>query len=257
MLIKTLVNIRNFIDRKVKFPFVKKGDTVIQVGFEMSSPNLTTDLFLMQKAVGNTGLTIGVDPDPLNIADAAAIAEKHKLNVKLIQSATFSKYGKGEMIMGHRAGGNILDCVPTDADMIQTDRRVEVEFDTLDSLMAKASVDVVKISFVNITNNGAEYDTLIGMRNILKEAENLEISMIAGRPGKMGLIDGRSDVEVKTEFLNTQGYKTKFYRFNQLLWCSINHMYILREFWKNDKTMEGVLFAVKKDKNFSPIQSYS
>lgn len=256
-MIKTLVNIRNYIDRKVKFPFVKKGDTVIQVGFEMSSPNLTTDLFLMQKAVGNSGLTIGIDPDPLNIADAGAIAEQKKLNVKLIQSATYSEYGNGEMIMGRRSGGNILDCVPKDADMIHTDRKIEVEFDTLDNLIAKAGVDFKKISFVNITNNGAEYETLIGMTNILKEADDLEISMIAGRPGKMGLIEGRSDVEVKTEFLNECGYKTKFYRFNQLLWCSINHMYILREFWKNDKTMEGVLFAVRKDKNFSPIQSYS
>ncbi|HIA12494.1 MAG TPA: hypothetical protein EYN69_10555 [Flavobacteriales bacterium] len=147
--------------------------------------------------------------------------------------------------------------MPKDPDMIHTDRRVEVEFDTLDNLVAKAEVDLRKISFVNITNNGAEYDTLIGMTNILKEAEDLEISMIAGRPGKMGLIDGRSDVEVKTEFLNKHGYKTAFYRFNQLLWCSINHMYILKEFWKNDKTMEGVLFAVRKDKSFSPIQSYS
>ena len=72
----------NAIDERLKFPALQKGETAIQLGFDMSAP-VTSDLFLLVNRVGKNGLVIGIDPDPRNVAAAHLIVERQKYPIQL------------------------------------------------------------------------------------------------------------------------------------------------------------------------------
>jgi FkbM family methyltransferase len=252
-----LIDIHNCIDGFLKFPNLKKGDTGIQIGFDLSSKNLTSDLWIMSKRVGKTGHVIGIDPDPFNHSAIKPILEREGVKFTLVQKGTYNEKTKSKLIIAKRSSWNKLDVVDSEDSPNFTDKKIEVSLDTLDNILDDLKCDKNRISHVNITNNGAEYDTLKGMTKLLQNNEGLTITVIAGRQGKMGVIDGKPDYEIISDFLSSNGFKIKFYRMSQLFWWGFVHQLLLKRKWVFGKTPYGVIIATKGKNKRKWYQSYS
>ena len=247
----------NKIDGFVKFPNLHKGDIGVQVGFDLSSKNLVTDVLKMHYRTGNQGLVIGIDPDPVNHQRLKPVIEGRKLNVKLIQTATHSEKKNGKLVLGKKASHNILDEFNNDNSAVLSDDIVEVPMNTLDNIISETGVDYSRIAHINITNNGAEYDTLKGMNEIFEKCPDLNLTVIAGRPGKIGEIDGRPDDQVITEFLKGKGFKCRFRRINESFWWGFVISLLLKRKWVFGKQDYGIVMASRGARKLKWYQSFS
>lgn len=251
-----IVKARNILDGSLKFPLLKQNDIGVQIGFDLSSPNLTTDLIVMARRVGLGGKVIGIDPDPANHEAITRVIAKHNLPIQLVQKGTYSESTNEKLILARRSSWNILPQYHDDEK--QTDKRtVEVELDTVDNILDNLGVPLDKVKHINITNNGAEYATLKGMKHILSSAQNISITVISGRQGKIGQVGEKRDVDAVTELLRDHGFTTKFYRSTQLLWWGIVHQVLLKRKWPFNKPAFGVIMAHKGSAKQKWYQSYS
>lgn len=245
------------IDGHLKFPSLKKGDTGIQVGFDMTSP-YTSDLFEMSGKVGKKGLVYGIDPDQWNhrVADQMIGGKKYR-NIRLILLATFSHKTEARLLFGKKASWNQLDNIAIDETVDFSGEEREVRLDTLDNIFREHQIDIHRVAHVNITNNGAEYHTLKGFENGLKEAKHLALTVVAGRHDASGMIDGKPDYQLITAYLHSLGYRTRFRRIHQLFWWGFCVKLLINRQWIYNRENYGVIFAVKGRKRIPFYQSFS
>jgi len=247
----------SIVDALVKFPSLRKGSTGIQVGFDMSYPN-TSDLFEMSRKVGSKGRVYGIEPDPWNHQVAEEIISRKKYgNVKLIPMATFSEKTKARLLFGKKASWSQLDNISIDETVDFSGEEKEVQLDTLDNIFTQYQIDVHQVDHINITNNGAEYHTLRGFENGLREAHHLGLTVIAGRYDASGTIDGKPDYELIVSYLQSLGYNTRFRRIHQLFWWGFCVKLLINRKWIYNKRNYGVIFAVKGTKRIPFYQSFS
>lgn len=244
------------IDAKLKFSNLKPNKIGIQLGFDMSAP-VTSDLFLMSKFQKNKGLVIGIDPDPENNLFAQKIIDTQKLNIKLIQKAVFSEKGKTILKIAKKASWNQIERVKISEFHLFTDKEIEVELDTLDNIISENNIDIQDIDVINITINGAEFDSLKGMKNILEKAENLFIIVVAGRSEKTGTINGKADYKVITDYLKSFGFVTSFKRKSDFFWWGFIISKMMKRQKLDKKNNYGVVFASKGNKKIKWFQSFS
>lgn len=256
MIKKSFWKLFTLIDARLKFPNLKKGDIGIQLGFDMTAP-LTSDLFTMYKKVNPKGKIIGIDPDPFNHQIALEIINKKKYNIDLIQKGTYSKKDITKFMIGEKSSWNQLKNVPKDSTVLFTGREMDVEIDKLDSIIEQVNINIKDISHINITINGAEYDTLIGMDKVLSESKNLSLTVIAGRHDESGTINGKPDYELIIPLLHSYGFITKFKRMNQLFWWGFIVKCLLNRQWIYNQPNFGVIMAVKGSKKLKWYQSFS
>lgn len=247
----------SMVDQALKFPQLKKGETGIQVGFDMNSAT-TSDLFEMSRRVGKNGMVIGIDPDEWNHEIAKALIKKQNYsNIKLVQCGTFSEVTKATFLFGKKASWSQLGNIPIDETVDFSGRKTEIQLETLDNIINKLNIDVKRIGHVNITNNGAEYFTLKGFEKGLSSASNLALTVIAGRYDSSGIIDGKPDYEVILEYLASLGFKTKFKRIHQNFWWGFCVKLIINRQWVFNRKNYGVIFATKGKKRIPFYQSFS
>ena len=253
----------DFIDRHKKFLNVlSKGDCAIQVGIDMDSTT-TSDVFHMAKMVGESGVVIGIDADPKNIVRARKMAENYPCKVILINKATYSQKSVLQMHIGKRAGWNRLEAVGVEVEEAEevSKEKITVEADTLDNILSGLQIPYEQVSHINLTINGAEYETLRGMTTLLEQSKDLSINVIAGRPGKVGIIHGMPDHEAIAGLLQQYGFRTKFKRFKEFFWDGFIKYYlfkgVFRGKWRCHEIFRGVVMAKKGKKEFSLFESYS
>jgi len=244
------------IDAHLKFPNLKNNEIGIQLGFDMTYP-ITSDLFTMQKRIIHNGKIIGLDPDPFNHKTANQIIEDQKLNIQLIQKGTYSKKDSVQFLMGKKSSWNQLEIVPKDSTVEFTGNEITVEINTLDSILEDHQVDIQKIGHINLTINGAEYDTLLGMKKILSEPKNLSLTIIAGRHDESGAINGKKDYELILPLLQSYGFTVKFKRINQLFWWGFIVKLLVNKKWIYNQPNFGVIMAGKGTKKPKWYQSFS
>ena len=244
------------IDERLKFPALKKGETGIQLGFDMSAP-VTSDLFLMAHRVGPGGKVIGIDPDPRNHAIAKSIIEKNNYPVQLMHKAVYDHAGTMTLLLGEKASWNQLNIFPPDEEVNFQSSTIQVEMQTLDAMVAENNMDISRIGHINITVNGAEYGALKGMEHILSAAENMAITVIAGRADATGTINGKNDYEAISELLQSHGFTTRFVRMEQLFWWGFIVNFLMKRRWIFRRSSYGVVMAVKGNKKIPFYQSYS
>ncbi len=243
-------------DGKLKFPYLK-GDCIgIQLGFDMNYP-VTSDLFTMQNKINKNGLIIGIDPDPRHHKIAQEIIHKNQLNIRLVEKGTASKKGKLKLLYGAESSWNQLESVEVDSKINISDNSIEVNTETLDQIVQELKIDVAKIAHINLTINGAEYDTLLGMAQLLESCKNLSLTIIAGRPEVNGIINGKPDFEVISELLKQHGFTTKFKRIHQLFWWGFVVKLLLNRKWIYSKDNFGVIMATKGNHKLKWYQSFS
>lgn len=246
----------NFITRILKFPNLKKGEIGIQLGFDMSAP-VTSDLFLMCNRTKRNGLVIGIDPDSNNHIIAKKIIANNNYNTKLVHKATYSEKDKTKIYKAKKAGWNQIEKVNLANKHLFTGEFEIIETDKLDNIVDELNIKIEKISHINITVNGAEYDTLIGMHNILSKSKNISITVIAGRYTSTGTINGKPDYIVITDLLKSYGFKVVFKRINQLIWWSFFTKLIINRKWVYNKKNYGIIMAGKGTKKPKWFQSYN
>ncbi len=246
----------NFITRNIKFPNLKKGEIGIQLGFDMSAP-VTSDLFLMCKKATEKGLVIGVDPAIENHISAQKIIEKNNYSAKLVQKATFSEKGKTKIYKAKKAAWNQIENVQLSNKDLFTGESEIIETDLLDNIVNELDINIENIGHINITVNGAEYDTLLGMQNILSKSNNLNISVIAGRYTSTGTINGKPDYVAITDLLTSYGFKVIFKRINQLVFWGFFTKLLINRKWVYNKKNYGVIMAGKGTKKTKWFQSFN
>ena len=251
------VRLFNRLDSLVKFPNLRSGEVGIQVGFDMSSKNFTTDVIKMYYRVSNTGKVIAIDPDPRNHALLKNIIEKNSLNIALIEKATFSVRKKSNLLISQRSSHNRVKSIQSDSSPQNTISSIEIELDTLDNIIEVLNVDYSRIRHINITNNGSEYQTLLGMNTIFEKCKNLNLSIISGRPGKLGEINGKNDYKVIIDFLQRRGFTCKFIRMNNSIWWGIIINLIVKQKWIYNKQRYGCILASRGDRKLKFFQSFS
>jgi hypothetical protein len=251
------VKVHNLLDGILKFPNLKSGEVGIQVGFDMSSPNPTSDLIVMAHRTGKNGIALGIDPDPANINTIKSWGNYLNLKMTLVQKGTFSEKTSQKLIMAKRASWNILSSVDTDKSDAFTDETIEVGLDTLDNIIEDLKIPIERIGHINITNNGAEYDTLLGMKNILTNSSNLALTVIAGRPGKIGEVKGEKDYKAIGELLDQYGFVHKLKMKSELLWWGLVHQRIMKGRPYKGKSDFGIIMAGKGNKKSKFFQSFS
>ncbi|SNT24273.1 methyltransferase, FkbM family [Ekhidna lutea] len=245
----------NKIEGILRFPNLKSGEIGIQVGFDLSQKNLTSDLFRMSSRVSPTGMVIAIDPDPANHERLKEVMERKKLNFTLIQKATYSKKTSNKLILGTRSSYNKLDIVQSDSSPSYTNDSIEVEMDTLDNMVEALNIDYSLIKHICITNNGAEYETLLGMETIFEKCENLNLTIASGRTSKMGEINGRRDHIVISEFLANKGFTSKLIRLNKSFWSGFVIHLIAKRKWVFNKKRFGFIIAARGDRKLKFYQS--
>lgn len=245
-----------FIDERLKFPQLKSGEIAIQMGFDMDAP-VTSDLFLLQKRVTNSGQVIGIEPDPSNREKAQAIIDEKKLNISILPYAISEKELTAEFVLGKKKGWNQLDLLPKLNEESFTENVLDVECKPFDALMKIGDVDVERIGHINMTINGNEYPALLGMQSFLESCNGVTLTIIAGRPDKTGTIGDESDYVVIQRMLNQFGFKTKFKRINRSFWWGFVNNLMLRGKWVFNKPTYGVIMAAKKSKRLKFYQSFS
>lgn len=244
----------NKIEGVIRFGSLKAGEIGIQVGFDLSSKNLTTDVMRMSSRTSDSGLVVAIDPDPTNHTKMQEIIDRKNLNVKLIRKATYSKSTNSKLILGTRASYNKLDVIPSEDSPSYTNETIEVEMCTLDSIVEELNLDYARIRHICITNNGAEYETLLGMSTIFEKCPNLNLTIASGRPLKIGELNGRRDHEVISEFLQERGFATKLIRLNRSFWNGfVIHIFVKRK-WVFSEERFGFIIAARGDRKLSLLQ---
>ena len=253
-----LIFFKNFskIDAILKFPNLKQGEIAIQVGFDMTSA-VTSDLFELYQRVTPKGTVIGIDPDPRNHVIANEIIIKNKLNITTIQKGTFSEKGQTNLLLGKISSWNQLDNIPIDTSADYEEKEIIVDIDTIDNIVKDLNLDIEKISHINLTCNGAEYNTLLGAKNLLENAKNISLTIIAGRYDESGTLGGKPDYELILKFLEDLKFNTKFKRMHQFFWWGFIVRTLINRDWIYNKNNYGLIMAYKGRKKTKWYQSFS
>ncbi len=157
----------SYIDQYVKFPSLKKGEIGIQVGFDMFSP-VTSDLFAISRKVGEKGVVYGIDPDSWNHAIAREfISQKKIANICLLKTGTYSEKKRSKFLLRKRSSWSQIGNIPIDETVDFSDKEIEIQLETLDDIIEQNGIDVKRIGHFHITNNVAEYYTLVGFKKSL------------------------------------------------------------------------------------------
>ena len=244
------------IDGALKFPQLKNEEIGVQLGFDMSSA-ITSDLFTMHQRVQPKGYVIGIDPDPFNHKEAQEIIDEKQFNINLIQKATYSKKDTTQFLFGEKSSWNQLNIIPIDSTVNFSGKEITVELETLDDIIENLTIDLQKLGHINITINGAEYHTLLGMENILSKSKNLSLTIIAGRHDESGTINGKKDYELILPLLHSYGFTTKFKRINELFWWGFIVKTLVNRKWIYNQPNFGVIMAGKGNKKPKWYQSFS
>lgn len=238
-----VVRILNKTESLLKFPNLKRGDIGIQVGFDMSSKNLTSDVIQIHHRTTKKGRVVAIDPDPQNHSQLIKLIERNNLSITLIQKATHSRTGVSNLTIGNKSSFNILDQYKKGESSSYTNQQIEVEMDTLDHILKDLNIDYSRVKHICITNNGAEYDTLLGMQEIFEHCYDLSLTIASGRPNALGEINGRRDYEIIIDFLTQKGFKTKLIRLNHSFWRGIVVNLISKRKWVFGKKRYGFIMA--------------
>jgi len=244
------------LDAHLKFPTLKKGELGIQLGFDMAYP-VTSDLFTMHQKVAPSGKIIGIDPDPRNHTIAQKIINDNNYSIDLIQKGTFNKKDQVTLLIGEKSSWNQLNVIPKDSTVDFTEKEIHVEVDQLDNIIKEEGIGIDKIAHINLTINGAEYHTLLGMKNILTTANNITLTIIAGRHDESGTIEGKQDYELILPLLHSYGFTTKFKRINELFWWGFIVKLLVNRKRIYSQPNFGVIMAAKGNKKIKWYQSFS
>lgn len=211
----------------------------------------------MYTRTGQEGLIIAIDPDPLNHEKLKGLITSRNLSIKTVQKGTYSHQTIEKLILGTRSSYNKLESIKGDPSPSYTDQYLEVDLDTLDNIIAELNIDYSKIRHINISNNGAEYHTLLGMEEIFRKCHNLNLTVISGRPFQLGQINDRRDYDVVIDHLTNLGFTCKYINMKNSIWWGFVNKLLIKRTWIYNKPVFGIIMAYRGDRKLKFYQSFS
>ena len=152
--------IKNLYLDKLK---LNKGDYVLDVG-----ANAGLFAVLASKEVGNNGKVICFEPSKDNIVNIKKNLKFNNIkNVIIIPKGTYSKKTELKFYIHNEDFCNSIF-----EDEFKNEKNIKkilkIKVDTVENILKSFKVDYRKINFVKLDNEGAEFETLKGMKKLLK-----------------------------------------------------------------------------------------
>ncbi|MGM5483431.1 MAG: FkbM family methyltransferase [Nanobdellota archaeon] len=203
------------------YKVLKPGDIAVQAGCRLDEFN--SQALDIARVVGKKGTVIVIEPEPNNIKILKKYSKHFKAKFIIVKKALFDV--KKEMIfeVTNAKKVNRLVNIPGSKNwgknlkFFKNTKKIKVISDNLDNILKEHNINPQNISYVNLTINGAEYNSLKGMTNLLSKNKSMSITVVAGRirnkKEDIGYINGEKDEIVISKFLKKYGFKTKFRRF--------------------------------------------
>lgn len=141
---------------------INKGDYVLDIG-------ANSGLFSIQASekVGNTGKVICFEPSKENLINLKKnLQMNHINNVIIIEKGTYFEKKTLNFYLHKEDFCNSIYKEEHSKDQIKG--VVSINVDTVENLLQESFINKKKIKFIKIDNEGAELDTLNGMKSILK-----------------------------------------------------------------------------------------
>lgn len=230
---------KKYAARNKRFSFTKvlhKGEMVAVQGGVAVNPEKRkrmwydnySDLWTIARHMGPKGIIIAFEPTPgavEKIEDIISVSN-FKCNFHIVGKGLFSKKQNAvKFVEGKHTGlDRLRDIRDSESwfDQPQDDTELTtVATETLDNFLKEKNIDPKKVGYVNLTINGAEYDALQGMTNLLQESEDISITLACGRDyegngsNDIGFINGEPDHIVIKRFMMSYGFKVKLHRFTE------------------------------------------
>jgi FkbM family methyltransferase len=213
--IRRLYTLYTYLQRNLGlYGVLKPADTAIQAGVSTDTP--WSQEYDIARLVPK-GTLVAIEPDPRNIKILSGRFREFDADVRLVGKATFSRSKNMKLYLGkNKSWTRIPKPWKSYRNVRFRKDQYDVQADTIDNILKELKIPCSKVGYVNITNNGAEFDTLKGMTRLLKESRNICISVIAGARGNTdALIGGRPDEEVIMDFLKAYGFRARFRGFHK------------------------------------------
>lgn len=190
-----------------------------------------SQLWMIAKHMGPKGVVVAVEPNPdiaEKIKDVISVSNFKCSFIVVNKALASSNEESVKFQLGSNLGQARLHDIRNSETWWNQETRgnnmIEVPTTTLDEIFREHKLDPTKVAFINLTINGAEYDALLGMKNVLQKAKDICVSTVAGRENEgykgkealdIGYIEGRPDYEVMTEYMEQFGYKSNLVRYTE------------------------------------------
>jgi len=178
------------IENKEYYSSFKEGEIVLEIGAFIG-------YYVMRAAtlVKNSGKVVGIEAIEDNYSLLQKnIHENNFNNVLLVQKASWDSTGVLKFYRHHRQRASAKRNV-----VINSNHETNIPCDTIDSILD--DLGITHVDFIRIQVNGAELETLKGMRRTLKKCPKLSVAVIYEKEKKQ-------QTETVSLFLKDLGYKT-------------------------------------------------
>jgi FkbM family methyltransferase len=180
----------------------KHGDTVIDIGAHMGRYTI-----ISSKRVGKEGKVIAIEAHPGNFGLLRRnIALNRLTNVTAINCAVYSKKMPLKLYLPDEDSGYTMHHSVMSSYLVtkykEAERKyMEVQADTLDSLLHRAGVD--RVDWIKIDVEGAELEVLKGAGETLSKNKNISLLVE---------VHGRETYAPAMDLLRTHGFRVEFER---------------------------------------------
>lgn len=179
-----------------------QGDTVVDIGAHMGRYTIVSS-----KRVGPSGKVIAIEAHPVNFKLLNRNIKLNRLtNVITINSAVYSKEMPLKLYLPDEEQGYTMHhsvmagylSTKYKRDIVEQNY-IQVQADTLDSLLQRAKVE--KVDWIKIDVEGAEFEVLKGVGETL--TENKDITLLIE-------IHGKETYELVLGFIRSHGFRLEF-----------------------------------------------
>ncbi len=190
-------------DDMVELFRTKEGDLVVDVGAHIGKYTI-----IASKRVGPNGKVVAIEADPDNFDLLSRNIQLNKLsNVVTLNYAVYSEKKRLKLYLPTGKGESSYTKYNTIiSDRAQhKDRFLEINADTLDSLLLSNTIRQEKVNWIKIDVEGAEYEVLKGAKDILSKCADIALLIEIHN-----LSQGSNLYKPIKEFLSLYNFKIEF-----------------------------------------------
>jgi FkbM family methyltransferase len=180
--------------------YPKEGDTVIDVGAHIGRYAL-----IGSKRVGKRGKVISIEANPLVFEILYKnVGLNHASNIVALNYAVYSEQTKIKLFVGDdKLNYTIYNTIISNR--AHEEKFVEVNADTLDSLLLQNKINFEDVNWIKIDVEGAEFEVLKGATNVLSKSKDISILIEIHN-----IEEGKNFYKEIMDFLGNYNFKIDF-----------------------------------------------
>jgi len=179
---------------------LQKGDTVIDAG---ASWGFNTVDF--SRKVGNKGRIVAIEPDERSLVILRKNIELNGCkNVTIVKKGLWSEKGKMKLYLKELCAATSL-VLPGGQASSKVTGTIQVEVDTLDSILEELKIDKVALLKLNI--EGAEIEALKGIDRVISKNDDIKVVLDSHH-----IVDGQPTYKTIIPMMEQMGFSSQFRR---------------------------------------------